>query len=276
MRYPLLRFPYISTALVLGALATGVLLTTAPLVWGQEMLQNAEHPTDNTTSEIDPAAIEALKKMGETLAKKNNLAYDTDLITEVVLGNGQKILIGGKSRVRFRRPDHLRLELETDSFKRHLFHDGTTLTLFVPDKNYVGELEMQSDTRTALIRAAKEYGLEFPLMDLLEWGTSDAEAHKIQEAFLVGHTQIDGNKVSHWAIRGPRLDWEIWLTEGEQVLPLRMSTVNKSDPNAPRFFANIRWQNAGHLTDKLFKPELPEGAKRIPFQKVQPAEVKND
>lgn len=234
-------------------------------------------PQEQTAAaEKSPAAIEALQRMGAELASRRALAFDANLVTEVVLANGQKVLISGESKIEFRRPDKLRLELVTDSFKRNLFHDGEKLTLVVPEKGYAGELEMKTDTHTAMAVMAREYGLEFPLMDLLIWGTDDADGHRIEEAFLIGNTEIDGKEVQHWAIRGPHLDWEIWLSEGEHALPLRISTVNRNDPNAPRFFANLHWRHADSVPNSRFHPRLPDDVKWIPFQKLRPAEVKHD
>ncbi|MFV8782109.1 DUF2092 domain-containing protein [Microbulbifer sp. SA54] len=236
----------------------------------------APHAAPPETKEKSAAAIEALERMGKALDSHRSLAFEATLITEAVLANGQKVLISGKSSLEFRRPDKLRLELKTDSSNRHLFHDGEKLTLVVPEKGYAGELEMKTDTHTAMAIIAREYGLEFPLMELLVWGTKDADGHQIEEAFLVGNTEIDGKEVQHWAIRGPGLDWEIWLAEGEHALPLRISTVNRKDPHAPRFFADLHWQHADSLPISRFRPRLPDDVQWIPFEKLRPKAVKGD
>ncbi|WP_193164518.1 DUF2092 domain-containing protein [Microbulbifer hainanensis] len=222
----------------------------------------------------EPAALDALKRMGDALAEKKSLSFDADLATEVVMENGQKLLIGGDYKMRFRRPDHLRTELRTDNFTRLLFHNGEKLVMVAPEEGYFGELDLNTDSRSALIKIASDYGLEVPLADLLEWGTPDAPKHDIKEAFLVGPAEINDKKVEHWAFRGAKLDWEIWLPEKGPALPAQISIVNVSDPGSPRFTATLKWHVAESLPDKLFRPQLPKDAKRIPFRKVKQGEKK--
>ncbi|MCW8128594.1 DUF2092 domain-containing protein [Microbulbifer halophilus] len=255
------------------------LLALAPVAGAVERARAGTEKGTGKEAEIeksDPAALAALERMDKALAGRESLALDAQLSTEVILANGQKVLIGGESRVRFRRPDHLKMELKTDSFHRLLFHDGARLTLFDKDRNYVGELEMKTDSRTALVVIARDYEIEMPLADLLEWGTPGAAERKIEAAYLVGQSRVQGRTVQHWAFRGPRLDWEIWLPMREGSLPVKISTVNKSIEGSPRYIATIQWRKAEKLPASLFRPKLPEEVKKIPFRQIKSAEVKDD
>ena len=258
---------FINRLVPLLILLLALALSVSPAAVGQQQGKTQD-------SGPEPAALEALKRMGEALAAKQSLSFDADLATEVVMDNGQKLLIGGDYKLQFRRPDHLRTELRTDNFTRLLFHDGEKLVMVAPEEGYFGELDLKTDSRSALIKIASDYGLEVPLADLLEWGTPNALKHDLKEAFLVGPAEINGKKVEHWAFRGAKLDWEIWLPEKGPALPVQISIVNASDPGSPRFTATLKWHVAESLPDKLFRPQLPKGAKRIPFRKVEQGEKK--
>lgn len=262
-------YPHRLTSLL--AVAVAILLALSPMAIGQE--QGKDKATA-TTAAPEPAALDALKRMGEALGAKKSLSFDADLDTEVVMENGQKLLIGGTYKLRFRRPDHLRTELRTDTFARLLYHDGTKLVLVSPQEGYYGELELKMDSRSALISVARDYGLEVPLADLLEWGTADAVKPDIQEAFRVGSAEIGGKQVEHWAYRGPKLDWEIWLPEKGPALPAQISIVSRSETGSPRFTATLHWHERLELADSLFRPQLSKEIKRIPFRKMKQGEDK--
>lgn len=230
-----------------------------------------QQPTPGASGEeprVDPESIVALSKMGKYLASRQSMAFDARLFTEVVLDNQQKLLIDGNARYLVQKPDKLRVELVTESIQRHFYHDGQKFTLVAPDEAYYGELEARGATRDFLIRAARDYGIEVPLADLLEWGHAQDSWKGIQEGFLVGKSKIEGMDVEHWAFRGAELDWEIWIQSGERPLPLRISTVNIKDPARPRFIASLKWHDAAKIKGDEFRPDLSKDHKRIELKQI--------
>ena len=62
--------------------------------------------------------------MGQQLASLRSFEIEAAVSIEYVLDNNQKILIGGTSRYRVRRPDRLRIDLSTDVLDRIFQYDG--------------------------------------------------------------------------------------------------------------------------------------------------------
>src|SRR5262245_31651280 len=81
---------------------------------------------------LEPASIAALKRMGAQLLTLGSFEINATISIEYVLDNNQKILVGGSSRYRVRRPDRLRIDLATDVLERVFQYDGKDLVVTAP------------------------------------------------------------------------------------------------------------------------------------------------
>ena len=253
-------------ALGLGAIAT----VSVQAAIGRNTQQSETSPQAEQV--VIQAAYNALDAMGKTLASQSKLAYDVTMVTDVVAEKGKNVSVKGTAAVRFERPNHLYVDLKTDTMERQFYHDGDQFTVIAKKEGYYGQMPATETTRKALIKAAKEYGLEIPLVDLLEWGTPKAPKVELESARLVEETTLDGQPVEHWALRGKQLEWEIWITKGEKRLPLKLTTTNYHLPEKPKFIANIQWRKADAVNRGMFAPNLSSDLKPISFNKVQPAQ----
>ena len=258
------------TSTLLRTLLVFGVCVSAPIVFAQSQGKDPQSKPDATEQSVDPRSLDALSRMGKYLASLKTLAFDATISTEVVLDNEQKLLIGGLVRYLAVAPDKLRVEMITDSMKRHFFHNGRKFTLVAPEEGYFAELDANAPTREFLRIAARDYGVEMPFADLLEWGHKQDSWKEITDGFLVGKTKVNGAETEHWAFRGPNLDWEVWIATGDKPLPLRLSTVNTKDPAKPRFEATLKWSESKVAKDALFTPSLSKELKRIEFMKAAP------
>ncbi|MCO1334354.1 DUF2092 domain-containing protein [Microbulbifer sp. OS29] len=218
---------------------------------------------------MDPKAMAALNRMGQYLASLKMLMFNADIFTEVVLENQQKLLIGGTVKYMAMPPKQLRVDLTTDSITRQFFHNGNKFTMLAPRNGYFAEMQAPEPTAQVLSKAAKDYGIEVPFADLLEWGRKQDTWSGIKEGFLVNRPMINGQRTEHWAFRSESLDWEIWIKVGDTPLPLRISTVNTRDPAKPRFIATLNWTEAKPGAAGSFSPVI-EKLKQIKFKKAEP------
>ncbi|WNZ58393.1 DUF2092 domain-containing protein [Microbulbifer sp. MKSA007] len=218
---------------------------------------------------LDPKAMATLKRMGDYLASLKMMMFNADIFTEVVLENQEKLLIGGTVKYMAMPPKQLRVDLKTDSITRQFIHNGDKFTVIAPRDGYFAEMEAPQPTAEVLTKAAKDYGIEIPFADLLEWGRKENVWSGIKEGFLVNRPMVDGQKTEHWAFRSENLDWEIWIKAGDKPLPLRISTVNTRDPAKPRFIATLKWMEAKPGAAGQFTPSIDK-LKQIQFKKAEP------
>jgi hypothetical protein len=218
---------------------------------------------------LEPESIAALKRMGRHLVTLGSFEIEATLSIEYILDNDQKILVGGTSRYRVRRPDRLRIDLSTDVFERIFQYDGKALVVTAPKEKFFARLDAKPTVRETLAWAAQTFGIEVPLADLFDWGTADVPEGDIREGFSVGKAHVRGIECEHWAFREADADWEIWIRSGDAPLPLKLSIINTADPARPRYEAVLSWTEA-EFPDSIFTdPPVPD-AKRIDYLPLAP------
>jgi hypothetical protein len=219
---------------------------------------------------LDPESIAALKRMGRYLVSLRSFEVEATISIEYVLDNNQKILSGGTSRYRVRRPDRLRIDLSTDVLDRVFQYDGKDLVVTAPNEKFFSRLAAKPTVRETLAWAAQTFGIEVPLADLFDWGTADASEADIREGFYVGKSRVGGIECEHWAFRQADADWEIWIRTGDAPLPLKLSIVNTTDPALPRYEAVLSWTESSEFPDDIFTQAVVPDAKRIDFLPLAP------
>jgi hypothetical protein len=219
---------------------------------------------------LEPESIAALKRMGQHLVSLRSFEIEATISIEYVLDNNQKILIGGTSHYRVRRPDRLRIDLSTDVLERIFQYDGKDFVVTAPKENFFARLDAKPTVRETLAWVAQTFGVEVPLADLFDWGTAEAPEAEIREGFNVGRARVGGVECEHWAFREAEADWEIWIRTGDAPLPLKLSIINTTDPALPRYAAVLSWTESGEFPDSIFtQPPAPD-AKRIDFLPLAP------
>jgi hypothetical protein len=205
---------------------------------------------------LDPESIAALKRMGRYLVSLRSFEIAATISIEYVLDNDQKILSGGTSRYRVRRPDRLRIDLSTDVLDRVFQYDGKDLVVTAPKEKFFARLAAKPTVRETLAWAAQTFGIEVPLADLFDWGTADAPEADIREGFYVGKSRVGGVECEHWAFRQADVDWEIWIRTGDAPLP--------------RYEAALSWTEHSEFPDDIFTQAAVPDAKRIDFLPLAP------
>ena len=62
------------------------------------------------------------------------------------------------------------------------------------------------------------------------------------------------------------MDYELWIQDGAQPLPMRMIITDKSEPGSPMFAATLTdWDLSPAFTGDYFTFVPPEGATKIAF-----------
>lgn len=220
---------------------------------------------------VDPEAIGALTRMGKALRALPQFSMAATTRTEYVLDDGQKLALAGTVDYKVLGPDRFFVEIRSDHQHRQLFYDGHTLTIFSPTQKYYATVEHLDRSSQALLSdSATRLGVEFPLADLFLWGTPGFPTQGITSALFVGSERIDGEPTRHYAFRQPGVDWQVWISDKNQ-LPRQLLITSHSDPALPSYQATLNWdtQRAVAASDLVFRPD---GATRIAFVPVAMAD----
>ncbi len=244
-----------------------ILLLSALLMWleapgahAQTAPAGADKPVANA---VDPASVQALKDMGAYLQTLKRFHVSTELTGERVLTDGQKLQHTASAVMDVERPNKLRALMRSARTQRELIYDGKTVTLYTPAQKYYSTIDFSGTIGDLVNRLEEKYGVQFPLEDLFIWGTPAAPLDKIESAMNAGQGFIGDDLCDHYAFRQAKVDWQIWITTGNNPLPRKIVITSRADEARPQSVSTIDWNVKPAFKDTLFKFTPPKGSSKI-------------
>ena len=140
-------------------------------------------------AEIGPEALDALKRMGKTLAAKQ-FSFQSRTFRAYAGPNGELLHIAHTSKIMYRRPDRLSVSVTGDDGSIKILFDGTTLVLYGAEQKQYVSLPVTGGIDKALDLLEERTGTDFPLSDLLSDDPAEAVASGITSGGKVGTSTI--------------------------------------------------------------------------------------
>ena len=236
----------------------------------QQALTRAEPavvPPASTQMVAELTAKDILMGMAEFLAKTPRFSVNLDSSYEVLQESGQKIEFGESRKVIVNRPDGLRVEVEHSDGEQHLVqYDGKEITVFNPSKNVYAQTFKPGGIDEAVKYFLRDLGMRLPLAMLLTSGFPAEIERRTQALDYVEHTVIDGVLTHHLAGRTETVDYQVWIADDVQPLPVRIVLTYKNAEGQPNYRAKISgWNLKPGIKDTMFAFTPPDGAQRISF-----------
>ena len=237
-----------------------------------EMVTRAAPPAAQITTPqaaAEPANAEAiLKRMAEFLARTPQFTVNLNDSFDVVQESGQKIEFGESRKITISRPNGLRVDLEESNGEKHtVLYDGKDITVFSPSQNVYAQTTKPGGIDEAVRYFLKDLHMRLPLAALLLSRFPAEVENRTQSLDYVEKTLIDGVPAHHLAGRTETVDYQVWIAEGSQPLPLRIVLTYKNAEGQPEFRAQFSdWNLAPKVQDSQFVFTPPEGARKIAFQ----------
>ncbi len=225
----------LTAAVIAGlALAPGSVAAATPAA-------AAKPPVAVNPTTLDPEAQAAIDAMGRYLRTLKSFEIVADGYAEDVLDSGQKVSIPGTLRYAAQFPDKLFVEIGNDRSLRRIYFDGRKVTIDAPRHKLYTDAPLAGTIATLIAVAYEKYDITLPLSDLFLWGDPARPVPAPQAGFKVGPETIGDTKVDHYAFRQPGIDWQVWITQGDKPLPLRIIMTNTQDPSQPQYGAKLTW-----------------------------------
>jgi hypothetical protein len=248
------RFFYTSAPLVAGIVAMGLL--SAP----------AHAQKAKAKPAIDPQATEQLKKMSDYMAKAQGMSFETDSSIQVVTKEGQKLNFDAESTVSVQRPNKLRSERKGAVTDLAFYYDGSKVSVFGKNANMFAQTDAPATLDKTIDFTRDKLGIDAPAADLLYSKPYEILTEDVKSGMYVGKTRLRGIDVHHLAFRGTDVDWQIWIADGPEPMPLKYLIVSKKEKQAPEFEVDIKKFNASaKFPENHFAFVPPEGAQKIAF-----------
>jgi hypothetical protein len=214
---------------------------------------------------LEPEALDALKRVQAFLQTINAVEIKADVMTEEVYNSGQKIIFGQRLTYRMQRPNKVRLDFQSDLIARRIYFDGSQVTVSEPRLGFYAQTNA-TGTIKQFFEAAAARGIELPLEDLLLWADPAFNFVPPASGFYVGAAIVGREHTDHYAFRKPGLDFQIWIKEGDQPLPLKIVITDTTDPAQPSYIARLEWDLVPRFTDSEFRFVPGPNDRQIPFQ----------
>jgi hypothetical protein len=221
--------------------------------------------TDAAKPAIDPEAMGALRNMGEFLRTQQVFAVQAKMTTDDVIGSGQKVQFNGTVDLKVRRPDRLRMDINSDRRNERIFYDGKTFTVFGERLGFYATFPAPPTLNELREVLEKKYAFELPLADLFYWGTDQDGSALITGATNVGVSTIDGFVCEHFAFRQKDIDWEIWIEKGGRRLPHKVVITTTTEKSKPQHSMTLNWDLGPKLDEQAFTFNAPPTAHQIDF-----------
>jgi hypothetical protein len=234
-----------------------------------------EKPPVAAASPESQDAKALLMRMADVLAKTQAFSVTITANYDVVQDNGEKIEFGEVRHVLIDRPDRLRIQSEfSNGEKLTIYFDGKELVVFSPKENVFAKLERKGSVDDMLRYVVLDLQTPIPLAMLFAQSIKEELEKRITEIEYVELTTIAGKPADHLAARTADIDFQIWLAQGEQPLPLRVVLTYKKEVGQPQFRANLNdWNLAPKIDEAALAFSPPQGAEAVPFMVSMPAKV---
>jgi hypothetical protein len=213
---------------------------------------------------MDPRADQLLRGMSDYLASLKSFRVHSSAVDEVVLNNGQKIQLTSESQSSVERPNRLRSEQVGPGARLAAWYDGKTLTVYCKPSNTYGSVPAPPTLDATIDEARAKYHVEAPGADLLFSRPYEVLTEQVTGSRYIDREVIDGVACHHLAFTGKDVDWQIWIKEGNEPLPVRYEITTKTMKSQPEFSVRLsQWEPQAKLTDSEFQFQPPQGATRV-------------
>jgi hypothetical protein len=209
-------------------------------------------------AKLDPAALQALKRMSAYLGTLSKFELTADTTLDLVMDDGEKIQQSGITTYKVRRPDGLVIDMAWDRKARQYIYDGKKLTVYAPKLGYYAQADAPPTIRETLEKVYNKYGIALPLEDLFYWAeTGDKALAPPDEGYYVGTSNLNGVETDQYAFRDGDLDWQIWIEKDDTPVPRKVVITDRSDDAKPQYVARLTWNTNPTLDAATFafKPD---------------------
>jgi hypothetical protein len=144
--------------------------------------------------------------------------------------------------------------------------DGKQISLFVPERNIYATAPVGPTLDATVDEVRDKLNIDIPGADLLVSDPYHSLIDGIQTGRYVGREPIGGMMTHHLAFTKKDVDFQIWIKEGPEPLPVRYVITSKGMPSQPQFTLELHgWQPNAPLERSTFSFTPPPGARRIQF-----------
>lgn len=252
-----------TTSLLVSAIAA----TVTVQAYAQQPAPAGKAPSEVAATESEKQARAILLNMARFLA--GNPGFSANIVSsyDAVQQGGEKIEFGERRTVVLSRPDRLSVTAErSDGSRTATVFTGKEIVLTdFTNKVYAKEPQPEGIDES-IVHFVSDLKMRFPLAVLLMSRMPDEFEKRVRTIEYVEKTNLFGAPSHHLAGRTDTADFQIWVSDGDKPVPLRVVLTYVKEAGEPQFRAQFSdWNLTPVITDATFAPQIPDGAQKIAF-----------
>lgn len=222
--------------------------------------------------DIDPAAESILQSMSSYLAATKALSVNADVDFEIINPKGQKLQFSSFVTARIERPANIHLTRKGMTSDYEIIFNGKLFTVYSRTLNAYSQIEGSGSIDDAFL--AHEYTTGLPISggDFFFSDPFTRLSSGVESGDYIGIAYVYGVECHHLAFRNAETDWQLWVTVGDQPLPMKYVVTTKWVTGAPQYEIRLRdWDTNPEIEAGEFSFSVPEDAKKldvVPREKV--------
>jgi len=255
------------SSILLAAGFLSPLWAADPAATGTEPTAPAAEPTE---SEV--RARELLMQMATFLAAQKSFSVRLLGGYDVVQADGQKIQFIESREISLARPDHLRIAEEVGETRgQSILFDGARMTIWDEQAGIFAQANQPETVDDGVLYFLRDLHMRLPLAPLFTtWFPAEIEARLLSVDY-VEETGVLGQRAHHIAARTATVDFQAWIADGKQPLPLRV-VLTYPDAGQPQYWAQFSdWNLKPEFAADEFTLKLPKGLQQVAFAVQIPA-----
>ncbi len=253
-----------------------MVIGTAAWAAGMEAPQAPRPSSAAEPGVIDARADAALRRMSDYIGALGSIRIETETVDEKVTIDGQKVQELQESQIAIKRPNQMRVDRVSPNGHAVLRYDGSQLSVYNVDKNIYATMPAPNSLDAAIDVARARLGIDAPAGDLILSRPYDELVRGIKVGRYIGLEPVDGAMAHHLAFTADDVDWQLWIKDGPEPVPLRYVITSKDMQSAPQFTLEIRkWQPNPAIAADTFSFVPPAGATRVALKAPAPGGPSN-
>lgn len=252
---------YLIPAMIIAA-CTGLAGTLSPA-----MADNAATDAAPAETASQQQARTILMGMCDYLAGQDKFTMTIHAGYDVVQDSGQKIEFRQVGKASIDRPKQMLVTSETSSgLKQRVIIDGSTITVADDVHQFYSQAAREGTLDDAIKYFVQDLKMRLPLAPIF---MQQLPAEMKRRALQIDYVEFDNTlavPTHHIAVQMASTDLQIWITDGDKPVPMRVILTYKEEDGAPQFWADFSdWNFAPQYDPATFTFVPSKDAKKIPF-----------
>jgi len=209
-------------------------------------------------------AKQLFKAMSDYMAAQKTISFNFDTSFEVITKEDQKIAFASSGSVTLSRPDKIRATRAGGFANVELVFDGKTVSLLGKEANLYAQADVPGTIDNLVDVLRDKFHRPLSGADLLMSDVYGQLMPLVTNVKDLGSGVIRGVECDHFAFRTREVDWQIWITQGDNPHPCRYVVTTKEVKGWPQYTVDVRdWKTGADVATDDFAFTAPAGARKL-------------